>query len=80
MDGSTVFQTYQEMGVDKVRGNVFLLRIIYLLDIFTYSDKQSEDVLASQDEDSLCLSTNYVDLNSLKSFVSAFPVSSHPTR
>lgn len=33
-------------------------------------------VLASQDEDSLCLSTNYVDLNSLKNFVSAFPVSS----
>lgn len=34
------------------------------------------DILASQDEDSLCLSTNYVDLNSLKNFVSAFPVSS----
>ena len=68
VDGSTVFQIYQEMGVDKVRGNVCLLRLIYLLDIFTYSDKQSEDVLASQDEDSLRLSTNYryVDLNSLK--------------
>ena len=34
------------------------------------------DILSSQDEDSLCLSTNYVDLNSLKKFVSAFPVSS----
>ena len=34
------------------------------------------DILASQDEDSLCLSTNYVDLNSFKNFVSAFPVSS----
>ena len=76
VDGSTVFQIYQEMGVDKVRGNVCLLRLIYVLDIFTYSDKQSEDVLASQDEDSLRLSTNYVDLNSLKNFVSAFPVSS----
>ena len=34
------------------------------------------DVLASQDEDSLCLSTNDVDLISLNNFVSAFPVSS----
>lgn len=35
-----------------------------------------QDVLASQDEDTPCLFTNYVDLSSLKNFVSAFPVSS----
>lgn len=34
------------------------------------------DILASQDEDYISLAANYTDLNSLKSFVSAFPVSS----
>ena len=34
------------------------------------------DILASQDEDSTSLFANYTDLNSLKNFVPAFPISS----
>ena len=34
------------------------------------------DILAAQEEDAISLSSSYADLNSLKNFISAFPVSS----
>jgi len=33
------------------------------------------DILAAQEEDAISLSSSYADLNSLKNFISAFPVS-----
>ena len=33
------------------------------------------DILATQEEDAISLSSSYADLNSLQNFISAFPVS-----